>query len=300
MTSTRNRIAVVTGAGSGIGRALALELASRGCRLALGDVGVEGLGETVQACEQHGADVYAQRLDVTDRAAFAAFAAAVEDRFGPAELVCNNAGVALFAWAHEQSFADIDRVLDVNLHGVINGSQLFLEQLRASGGHLVNISSLFGIVTVPGQSAYHASKFGVRGYTEALAVEARAEGNAWRASVVHPGGIDTNIAKAAHYAASADREALVGLFEWAARTSPVTAAQVILRGVERNRTRIHIGADAKLVHALVRLGGIGYQRVVARAARRLSDVQPDRSTSSDSPAAAANPTATPSQRSRTA
>lgn len=270
MTRTRDRIAVITGAGSGIGRALALQLAERGCSLALSDVDESGLAETVTRCREAGADVEGWRVDVADRTAMRAHVDDVLGRFGGVDLVFNNAGVALVADATEQTLDDLDRVLGVNLYGVLHGSQLFLPHLIASGdGHLVNISSLFGLLAIPTQSAYHASKFAVRGYTEALAVELRASDHPVRVSCVHPGGIDTAIARNAAVAAGRDSQPFVELFAKLARTSPDEAAAAILRGVERDRSRILVGVDAKVIHALVQLTGSGYQAVVSRVGRRL-------------------------------
>lgn len=269
MTSTAGRIAVVTGAGSGIGRALAVRLASRGCDLAISDVHEHRLAGTAQRCRRHDVGVLAETVDVADRAAVERHAAAAIDRFGGVHLVFNNAGVAYFGPAIAQDEADIRRVLDVNLWGVINGTQAFLGHLIDSGdGHLVNVSSLFGIMTVPGHSAYCASKFAVRGYTEALATEMAAGGHPVRISCVHPGGVDTNIARDAHYGAGTDRDQLLELFGRIARTSADEAAAAILRGVERDRTRIVVGADARALHALVRIVGGGYPRLVAAVTRR--------------------------------
>lgn len=270
------RVAVVTGAGSGIGRALACELARRGARLALSDVDQVGLTATVDRCRALGADVEGWRVDVADRDAMRRHVDDVVRRFGVVHLVVNNAGIALVASATEQSLDDLDRVLGVNLLGVLHGSQLFLPHLIASGdGHLVNVSSLFGLMTIPMQSAYHASKFAVRGYTEALAIELEMTGAPVRVSCVHPGGIDTAIARNAIVAAGRDREGFTDLFASLARTSPEQAATVILRGVERGKRRILVGADAWAVHLLVQLLGSRYQALVrwagTRTLRRLDD-----------------------------
>lgn len=270
MERFRGDVAVITGAASGIGRALALDLARRGARLALSDVDELGLGETVSRCRALGADVEGWRVDVADRTAMRAHVDDVLARFGVVHMVFNNAGVALTADATGQSLADIDRVLGVNLSGVLHGSQLFLPQLIASGrGQLVNISSLFGLLAIPTQSAYHASKFAVRGYTEALAIEMAVSGHPVTVSCVHPGGIDTAIARNAMVGAGRDKDAFVELFASVARTSPEQAARIILRGVARGKPRILVGADAWLVHILVQLLGVRYQKLVGWAGTRV-------------------------------
>jgi NAD(P)-dependent dehydrogenase (short-subunit alcohol dehydrogenase family) len=269
MTRVDGQVAVVTGAGSGIGRALALALADRGCRLVLADVAPAGLAEVDAACAVRGADVLTAVVDVADAEAVEDLARRAVERFGGVQLVFNNAGVALSADATDQSLADIRRVLDVNLWGVIHGCQTFLPRLLEAGeGHLVNVSSLFGLLAAPGQSAYNASKFGVRGYSEALAVELAVARSPVRVSTVHPGGVATNIARHAVVGSRGDAEQLRATFDAMARTSPDEAARVIIRGVERNRRRILVGADAKVLHLLVSLAGARYIGLIARYAER--------------------------------
>lgn len=267
------RVAVITGAGSGIGRALAVELARRGARLAISDVDADGLDATRITCTSIGADVHAVRLDVTDREAVFQHADDVARHFGRVDLVVNNAGVALAALATDQTMADIDRVLDVDWWGVAHGTQAFLPKLLASGdGALVNISSIFGMVAVPGQSAYNAAKFAVRGYTEAIAQEARMEGLPITVHCVHPGGIVTNIARSAHV--RGDWGDLSAGFDRIARTTPERCAQVILRGVVRGRTRIFVGLDARVIHLVQQtLGVLGLgliRRISSQLVRRSS------------------------------
>ncbi len=266
----QGKIAVVTGAGSGIGRALAVELASRGARLAVSDVNDTALGETVAMCEKTGAEAHGYHLDVADRAAVLAHADAVTSELGEANLVVNNAGVALMANVEEMSWEDLDWLMGINFWGVVHGTKAFLPHLIASGdGHLVNISSVFGFVGVPSQSAYNAAKFAVRGFTEALRQEMLIAGHAVAVSCVHPGGIKTNIARDARAARDLiPQEERSQRFEKAARTTPEKAAQVILRGVDRKSPRILIGADARVFDATARLSGARYQRVVATVVRR--------------------------------
>lgn len=275
MTSTYARTAVVSGAGSGIGRALATALARRGCRLAISDVEAGGLAATAEGCRQLGAEVLEEIVDVRDADAVGSHATATVERFGAVHLVFNNAGVAAYGGVEDQTYEDIAHVLDVNLWGVIHGTREFLPHLRASeGGHLVNISSLFGLIGVPAHSAYIASKFAVRGWTEALAVELAAEGSSVGVSCVHPGGIATGIARAALILGEHDPQALHRLFDALAITSPDQAATAILRGVERNRRRILVGRDAKVMGNAARLLGSYYQPIAARYAGKLLHPRP--------------------------
>ena len=180
-----DRVAVITGAGSGIGRALALELADLGARLALSDIDEVAVADTAARCEKAGAQAKSYRLDVADRAAMTAHADAVAAEFGQVNLVVNNAGVALVATVEEMSYEDLEWIVGVNFWGVVHGTQAFLPHLIASGdGHLVNVSSVFGFVGVPTQAAYNATKFAVRGFTEALRQEMAVAGHPDRKSVV--------------------------------------------------------------------------------------------------------------------
>jgi NAD(P)-dependent dehydrogenase (short-subunit alcohol dehydrogenase family) len=270
MTRLAGKVVTITGAGSGIGRALALELARRGCRLALSDIDAARVGETAEECRGMGAEAVCTPLDVRDDDAVDAWIASTLRQFGAVHVAINNAGVALFADATEQERGDIRRVLDVNLWGVISCSQALLPALIASGGgHLVNVSSIFGLVAVPSQSAYHASKFGVRGYTEAIAVEMAVARHPVRVSCVHPGGVATRIAADARVAGSRDHRDAVRIFDRVARTSPERAARTIVRGIERNRARILIGADAWALHLGAQLLGAHLRHLVRLGARRL-------------------------------
>src|ERR1700742_2075240 len=197
MGSVRDKVAVVTGSGSGIGRQLALELARRGARLALSDVDEAGLGETADQAKALGAEVFTARLDVADRQAVRDHAEAVAAHFGVVHQVYNNAGVASSGSVLDGEWDEYTHVLGINLFGVIHGTKAFLPHLVASGdGHVVNVSSLNGIMAQPGLSAYCASKFGVRGFTETLRAEMLSGGHPVQVTVVHPGGVKTNIASA--------------------------------------------------------------------------------------------------------
>jgi len=248
-------------------RALACEFARRGARVALSDVDTANAEETAKLA---GDNARAYTLDVADRAAVLAHADEVAGEFGRVNVVVNNAGVALGATVEEMTFEDYDWLMGINLGGVVNGTKAFLPHLIASGeGHVVNISSVFGFVGVPTQSAYNAAKFAVRGFTEALREEMLIARHPVAVSCVHPGGIKTNIARNATRSAEySDGKALERFERVALRMAPADAARVILTGVARNRARVLVGADAKALDLLVRLTGSGYQQVVARLARR--------------------------------
>ncbi|MDQ2708141.1 MAG: SDR family oxidoreductase [Actinomycetota bacterium] len=261
MKNFNERVAVITGAGSGIGRALACELAGRGARLALSDVNSVAVADTAASCEKLGAQAKGYVLDVADRAAVQAHAEEVVADFGRVNLVVNNAGVALMATVEEMSYEDLDWIVGINFWGVIHGTKAFLPHLIGSGeGHLVNVSSVFGLVGVPTQSAYNATKFAVRGFTESLRQEMLIQRRPVGVSCVHPGGIRTNIARDARAAATSTADQCAGdFFARIARTSPEDAARTIVRGVERNRARVLIGADAHLIDAAPRVLGSRYQ-----------------------------------------
>ena len=269
------RVAVVTGAGSGIGRALTVELTRRGMHVAGADISAGGLTETAAACPAGSVTPY--RVDVADRNAVLEFADAVRRDHGPASMVFNNAGVDLVARVADMSWTDFDWLMGINVGGVINGSKAFLPQLIESGtaehpARLVNLSSAFGLIAVPYQSAYNTSKFAVRGFTEALREEMIVERHPVTVHSVHPGVIRTNFGANMRVAESdTSAEQTKQMFERAALTSPQKAAQVILRGAERNRARILIGPDGRIAAALPRVLGSAYVGLIARASRLGAD-----------------------------
>ncbi|MBM4591776.1 SDR family NAD(P)-dependent oxidoreductase, partial [Rhodococcus hoagii] len=196
MSEFAGKVCVITGAGSGIGRALALNLAGQGAKLALSDMDSVGLAETVRQVESLGADVKSDHLDVTQREAVLSYADAVVARFGKVNQVYNNAGIAFHGEVERSEFKDIERIMDVDFWGVVNGTKAFLPHVIASGdGHIVNVSSLFGLLSIPGQSAYNAAKFAVRGFTESLRQEMLIAKHPVKVTCVHPGGIKTAIAR---------------------------------------------------------------------------------------------------------
>ncbi|WP_222195826.1 SDR family NAD(P)-dependent oxidoreductase [Modestobacter italicus] len=278
MSSVQGKVAVVTGAGSGIGRQLAFELARRGARLAVSDVDEAGLAATTARAEALGAQVHSTRLDVTDRDAVVDHAAAVAGHFGVVHQVYNNAGVAGGGPVLDSDWADYDRILGVNLFGVLHGTKAFLPHLIASGdGHVVNVSSLNGIMAQASINAYSASKFAVRGFTEALRAEMLLAGHPVQVSVVHPGGVRTNIATAAFEHSRADGqvtpedEARMRVYnEKLLRMPAEQAARIVVDGVEAGKPRILVGNDAKAVDLLVRLFPATYPRIAARLQRRAS------------------------------
>jgi NAD(P)-dependent dehydrogenase (short-subunit alcohol dehydrogenase family) len=274
--SLAGKVAVVTGAASGIGRALAYDLARRGAKLALSDVDVVGLGETARHARVIGATVHEQRLDVTDRDAVLEYADTVASEFGVVNIVINNAGVAFSGDIEDMTFEQLERVMNVDFWGVVHGTKAFLPHLIASGdGHVVNISSLFGLLSIPSQSAYNAAKFAVRGFTEALRQEMLIAGHPVEVTCVHPGGIKTAIARNSGSAAGLDQSEIADFFDRKlAKTSAESAAKTILRAVVGNRPRVLIGLDAKAFDALVRLIGPRYQRLFATLARRVRPQQP--------------------------
>ncbi len=274
MQGFAGKVAVVTGAGSGIGQALAIELGRSGARLAISDVDTEGLAVTEERLKAIGAPVKADRLDVTEREAFLLYADGVQAHFGKVNQIYNNAGIAFVGDVEVSAYKDIERVMDVDFWGVVNGTKAFLPHLIASGdGHVVNVSSIFGLFSVPGQAAYNSAKFAVRGFTEALRQEMMASGHPVAVTTVHPGGIKTAIMRNATAVENFDTTTLTEFFDkYLTRTTPERAATIILEAVRKKRARVLVGADAKALDAIVRLTGSGYQRLFSAVVARMPAV----------------------------
>lgn len=269
----QGRVAVVTGAGSGIGRALTHALTRDGAHVAASDIDPEGLAETQAACAPGQVTPY--RVDVADRDAVLGFADEVRHQHGPASLVFNNAGVDLFASVADMSWKDFDWLMGINVGGVVNGTKAFLPQLIEAGStrrpaRLINLSSAFGLIAIPYQGAYSTSKFAVRGFTEALRQEMIIERRPVTVHCVHPGVVRTNFGAHMRTADTEDPELAAKLFDRTALTSPTKAARLILRGAEKNQARILIGADGRAMAAMPRLLGVHYAGLLARAARLTS------------------------------
>jgi short-subunit dehydrogenase len=278
MKNFKNQVAAITGAASGMGRTLAVELAKRGCHLALSDVNELELAKTAEQAGRHGVRVTITRLDVADRAAVFAWADQVAKDHGKVNLIFNNAGVALSANAGTVSIADFEWIMGINFWGVVYGTQAFLPHLKASGdGHIINTSSLFGLMSVPTQGTYNASKFAVRGYTEALRMELELEGAPVSATCVHPGGIATNIALAGKIDPALEKATGVSADTQRRRanklinvTTAESAALQILAAVEKNARRVLVGPDARMLDKMVRLLGSWYQPLVMRQLKRMN------------------------------
>ena len=271
MEGFAGKVAAVTGAGSGIGQALAVELGRSGASLAISDVDTEGLAKTEEQLKAIGAPVRSDRLDVTEREAFQIYADQINEHFGKVNQIYNNAGIAYTGDVDISHFKDIERVMDVDFWGVVNGTKAFLPHLVASGdGHIINVSSLFGLMAMPGQAAYNAAKFAVRGFTEALRQEMVLNREPVKVTSIHPGGIKTAIARNGLTADGVSGEAQSSFFDKRlASTTPQRAAEIILDGVRKNKARVLVGQDAVVLDLIVRITGSRYQRLFAPVVGRM-------------------------------
>jgi NAD(P)-dependent dehydrogenase (short-subunit alcohol dehydrogenase family) len=266
------KVAVVTGAGSGIGRALAQQLAAKGCRLALADINEVALRETAASLP---APPLLQKLDVSDRAAVYAFAERVQRELGTAHVVINNAGVTVSQTIADLRYEDFDWLMGINFWGVVYGTKAFLPMLTArNDGRIVNISSVFGLIAWPAQGSYNAAKFAVRGFTECLRLELELASSKVLAICVHPGGIKTNIVKSARFytdgGGTTDHQLMAEQFQRAARTTPEQAALTIIDGIERGKVKVLIGADARFIDWIQRWLPIRYFKVLGGLVERMT------------------------------
>ena len=262
MKNLSGKTAVITGAGSGIGRALAIELANHGCRLGLSDVNADGLQQTA-AEVRAGCETWT--VDVADRGAMQQFARESIERLGAVDIVVNNAGVSLEGDFQDVSYEDLDWILGINLWGVIYGCKEFLPHLRTRPeASLVNISSVFGLIAYPGQAAYNISKFGVRGLSEALRQELT--GTSVTVTSVHPGGIKTNIARAARMPSRTEeqRRAIADQADKMFMTTPESAAKTIIKGIRAKKPKVLVGPDAYAIDYLQRSAPTTYDKVIAK------------------------------------
>ncbi len=266
----RGRTAVITGAGSGIGRAIAVSLAERGCNLALSDVNQAGLAETAALAAPSGVSVTQYRLDVADRAAVASAPDAVRANHPGVDILVNNAGVALGGTFRQVTEEDFEWVIDINFWGVIRMTRAFMPLLEASDdARIVNLSSLFGLVAPPGQTAYSASKFAVRGFSQALRHEL--EGTPIGVTVVHPGGVATSIADNARISGNAPPEEVqrrVKQVKSQLTLPPAMAGEIIVKAIEQRKARVLVGNDAKIVSLIERFAPVSYWSALKRISKQ--------------------------------
>ena len=268
MKSFNQKVAAITGAGSGIGQQLAILLAQQGADLALSDVNDQGLAETLSLVKQYPVKVTLTKLDVSHQQAVREWAENSFNDHGKINLIFNNAGVALASTVEGMSYEEMEWIFNINFWGVVYGTKEFLPYLKQSGeGHIINISSLFGLTAQPSQSAYNATKFAVRGFTESLRQELNMQNNGVSATCVHPGGIRTNIANSARMSdsirslgmnpAKASRS-----FNKVLKTPPEEAAKIILEAVKQDKARILIGNDAKILDLIQRITPTHYSQAL--------------------------------------
>lgn len=273
MKNFNNKVAAITGAGSGIGQQLAVLLAKQGCHLALSDMNEQGLLKTLELIKDTGVRATLDKVNVADLEEVRAWAEKVEQDHGSINMIFNNAGVALGSTVEGASYDELEWIVGINFWGVVYGTKEFLPRIKKTGdGHVVNISSLFGLTAQPTQSAYNATKFAVRGFTESLRQELDIENCGVSALCVHPGGIRTNIANAAKMndslrALGMSPEKSARSFNKLLRCPPEEAARQILEAVQKDKRRLLIGNDAKAIDLIQRILPTGYQKVTAFATK---------------------------------
>ena len=261
----RGKLAVITGAASGIGRAIACSLAGRGCDLALADIDEAGLAETARLTSPT-VQVTRHNLDVGDAAAVATFPAEVRAAHGRVDILVNNAGVALGGSFAQVSAEDFDWLMGINFNGVVWLTRAFLPMLaERPQAQLVNISSLFGLVAPPGQTAYSAAKFAVRGFSQALRHELMAANSPVGVTIVHPGGVKTSIARNARVPAGVNANEGVAQIERLLTLPPEAAGEIIVKGIIQRRPRVLVGKDAKLISVIERMMPVNYWKALTLA-----------------------------------
>ncbi|MDY6795162.1 MAG: SDR family NAD(P)-dependent oxidoreductase [Actinomycetota bacterium] len=285
MEDLTGRVAAVTGTASGIGKATAVLLAEEGCCCAISDIQEEGLRRTEGEIRSLGVPVQATILDVADREAVYAWADDVVREFGKANIIVNNAGVALSTSIKDMTYEDLEWLLNINLFGMIYGTKAFLPHLkRAEAGHIVNVSSVCGFIASPTQSAYTMAKFAIKGFTECLRLELEIENCGVSATVVHPGGVRTNIAREARISESLLEETGIAAeemsrnFDRMAISTPEKAAAKIVEGIKKNKHRVLIGPDAYLFDILQRLCPTFYLKTISAYARLANRILEKKST----------------------
>ncbi|PKH65427.1 short-chain dehydrogenase [Psychrobacter sp. 4Dc] len=272
----RNHVAAITGAGSGMGRELAIHLAKMGCHVALSDINPEQLAATKQLLTNYDVNVTMTVLDVSDNKAVEAWADSVMAEHGKVNFIFNNAGVALYSTVEGSSISELEWVMNINFWGVVYGTKAFLPLIKNSvkqsqfgeHGHIINISSLFGLTAQPSQSAYNSSKFAVRGFTESLRQELNIQNCGVSATCIHPGGIKTNIANSArgnesiHDIGMSTGPKAIRSFNKFLKFDATEAAWIILQAAATNQQRCLIGNDAKIVDAVQRVFPSHYSQVL--------------------------------------
>lgn len=284
MKNLQSKVAVVTGAGSGIGRALALNLAEEGCELALAEINKETLQETVDLLAYKNIKVSSHIVDVADRENYPQFVQAVIAEHGHVDIVINNAGVSHTDTIEDTKYEDFDWIMGINFWAMVYGSKEFLPHLKQRPeAHIVNLSSVFGIIAVPTQATYNATKFGIRGFTEAFRQELRK--TSVKVTSVHPGGIRTNIVRNSRTykgpdGLEIDPDLMAKLFDRITVTTADKAAKTIIKGIKKNKRRVLIGADAKIIAIMQWLMPTRYEDVLgfgmglSRIGRRFIDLSP--------------------------
>ncbi len=272
----RNHVAAITGAGSGMGRELAIHLAKMGCHVALSDINLEQLAATKQLLANYDVNVTMTILDVSDNEAVEAWADSVMAEHGKVNFIFNNAGVALYSTVEGSSISELEWVMNINFWGVVYGTKAFLPLIKNSvkqsqfgeHGHIINISSLFGLTAQPSQSAYNSSKFAVRGFTESLRQELNIQNCGVSATCIHPGGIKTNIANSArgnesiHDIGMSTGPKAIRSFNKFLKFDANEAAWIILQAAATNQQRCLIGNDAKMIDAIQRVFPSHYSQVL--------------------------------------